>query len=166
MIIGKIRWKLPKKIRKKLNKKIRNKVLEVLGAHKNQYFKVKTLRDIVWEQVHMVRQQEIINYFLGNYGLKSAITSAIHYWREEGIPIISTETKGTGYVYIDPNKGDTPSYWDSKFRGREKFREKKIPQGEKKMDTELFNNCLKNCKNPKIRNKMKKVAKQHGITIK
>lgn len=141
---------------------IKSVVLDFLKDNRGQF---KTLDEITRELKQtqgFLRDIYVVSWLAMEHGLKGEIVNALHHWRGEGHPIISSDEKGKGYVLCDPNDSRTPDYWDSKFRANETQREQ-IPKTERETDKQLFIWCIQHCEDAGTRNLMIKVALRHGI---
>ena len=147
------------------NKSIKMVTFELLNNNKNQFFTVTQIKEKILTTQKWLRDIDCVKWLAFSNGLDGKITQSIHSLKEDGHYIVSSDKKGKGYTYLNPNNENTPNDWDSKFNANETEREQ-IPKTERLLDRELFIKCFMQTTDVKIRNDMQKIAIKHRIKIK
>lgn len=159
-----VEFELGKVDRRLLIAGTKQELLDLLQTNKGKYFTLNDMVKHAREKHYWLWDSRAQNWLAWNNGIKGLITSFVHSWRRDGHTIVSSATKGRGYVYIDPNDPNSPRFWNSKFIANEKYREQ-IPISERKVDIELFKVTYRECESPQLKMELQKVAVEREISM-
>ena len=141
---------------------IANILLEFMQDNPNQWHKLAKLRAVIERNAPWVRDyMNVIRIFQGD-GLKGLIKTSVRNLKLKGYPILSSVEK-KGYAFLSADFPDAPTFWNEKFLANEKYRNK-MSERERELDLVLFEKYLAKCKDFEIRNRLKKIAVEHGVS--
>ncbi len=140
---------------------------DVFSTYRNRFITMDSLVDHVlarseeFDKGILQDKKQMEKLALG-HGLRGAIQSAILRMRKKFLPILSSPTKGKGYIYLTQAHPNVHAIIQDKFVSQYK-RRVQIPRSEFQTDSKISLSIYHKITDPIKKKKLKKVLVEYGV---
>jgi len=142
-------------------KGVDEKLLQFFQKNPDQFHKLDDIAKHMLDNEPLLHTWEVIMRCFLQHGIKGKLLQGIQRWQNEEFPIISSNKKGQGYMYLNYDNPDAARYWDSKLKANKTRRE--ITKGERENDGKNLIAYRKKCHSAKLRQELEMVAIKYRI---